>query len=155
MWIIITVTTCITNIKCFIFQLTHSIIYENRLIVKNKLTYKSRSNMFRFTQEPSSGSYDQCLAKITSLVQLYLSVQTLSVLWQHIPTWCACTQCKEVLLYTVNHTHAHQVTICCHNTDNVCTDKYSWTRLVILAKHWLKLPDDGSCMNRNMLERLL
>ena len=55
--------------------------------------------MFRFTQEPSSGSYNQCLAKITSLVQLCVSVQTLS--------------------------------------DNV------------------RLPDDGSCMNRNMLERLL
>jgi len=25
--------------------------------------------MFRFTQEPSSGSYNQCLAKITDLVQ--------------------------------------------------------------------------------------
>ena len=25
--------------------------------------------MFRFTQEPSSGSYSQCLAKITSFVQ--------------------------------------------------------------------------------------
>ena len=33
--------------------------------------------MFRFTQEPSSGSYNQCLAKITSLVHQYVSVQTL------------------------------------------------------------------------------
>jgi len=33
--------------------------------------------MFRFTQEPSSGSYKQCLAKITSLVQQCESVQTL------------------------------------------------------------------------------
>ena len=41
--------------------------------------------MFRFTQEPSSGSYDQCLVKIKSLVQLCMSVQTLSVLWGHIP----------------------------------------------------------------------
>jgi len=30
--------------------------------------------MFRFTQEPSSGSYNQCLAKITSLVQQCVSV---------------------------------------------------------------------------------
>ena len=46
--------------------------------------------MFRFTQEPSSRSYNQCLDKITGLVQLCMSVQTLSVLWRHILTWCAC-----------------------------------------------------------------
>jgi len=38
--------------------------------------------MFRFTQEPSSGSYNRCLAKITSLVQQCTLVQTLSVLWR-------------------------------------------------------------------------
>ena len=32
--------------------------------------------MFRFKQEPSSGSYNKCLAKITSLVQLCVSVRT-------------------------------------------------------------------------------
>jgi len=46
--------------------------------------------MFRFTQEPSSGSYNQYLAKITSLIQMCVLVQTLPVLWQHIVTWCAC-----------------------------------------------------------------
>ena len=56
---------------------------------------------------------------------------------------------------TVNHTHAHQVRICRHNTDNVCTDTHCWTRLVILAKNWLWIPDDGSYVNRNMLERSL
>jgi len=54
--------------------------------------------MFRFTQEPSSRSYNQCLAKITGIVQQCASVHTLSV---------------------------------------------------------LHLPDGGSCVNRNMLERLL
>jgi len=56
--------------------------------------------MFRFTQDPSSGSYNQCLAKITLLVQLCVSVQTLSVLWRHILTCCVCVYgslCKEVL----------------------------------------------------------
>jgi len=42
--------------------------------------------MFRFMQEPSSGSHNQCLAKITSSVQQRTSVQTLSVLWRHILT---------------------------------------------------------------------
>ena len=46
--------------------------------------------MFRFTHEPSSWSYDQCLAIITSIEQLCVSVQMLLVLWQHIVTWCAC-----------------------------------------------------------------
>jgi len=41
--------------------------------------------MFRFTQEPSSGSYNQCLAKIKSLVQRCMSVRTLSVLQRHMP----------------------------------------------------------------------
>jgi len=66
--------------------------------------------MFRFTQEQSSGSYNQCLAKITSLVRLCVSVQTLSVVWRGI---------------------------CSHTTDSVCTDTHCRTRLVILAKHWL------------------
>jgi len=39
--------------------------------------------MSRFTQEPLSGSHNQCLAKITSLVRLCVSVQTVSVLWRH------------------------------------------------------------------------
>ena len=39
--------------------------------------------MFWFMQEPSSGSYNQCLAKITGLVQKYASVQT-SALWIHM-----------------------------------------------------------------------
>ena len=46
--------------------------------------------MFRFTQEPSSGSQSQCLTKITGMVPLCLSIWALSVLWRHIPTCCAC-----------------------------------------------------------------
>jgi hypothetical protein len=33
--------------------------------------------------------------------------------------------------------------ICRHNTDNINNDKHIGTRYVILAKHWLWLPDDG------------
>jgi len=39
--------------------------------------------MFRFTQEPSSGSQSQCLAKITGIVPLCLSICALSVFWRH------------------------------------------------------------------------
>ena len=45
--------------------------------------------MFRFTQEPSSRSQSQCLAKITGMVPLCLSICALSVLWRQIPTCCA------------------------------------------------------------------
>jgi len=45
--------------------------------------------MFWFTQEPSSGSQSQCLAKITGMDPLCLSIWILSVLWRHmyLPAW--------------------------------------------------------------------
>ena len=56
--------------------------------------------MFRFTNKPSSGSHSQYLAKISSLIQ----------------TVYACI---------VDNTHATQVILCRHNTDNVCTTSIS------------------------------
>jgi hypothetical protein len=35
--------------------------------------------------------------------------------------------------------------ICRHSTENFYNDTYTGTRNVILAKHWLWLPDDGLC----------
>jgi len=35
--------------------------------------------------EPSSGSHIQCLAKITYLVPMCMSLYMLSVLWRHMP----------------------------------------------------------------------
>ena len=40
--------------------------------------------MFRFKQEPSSGSQSQCLFKITVMVPLCFSICELSVFWWHI-----------------------------------------------------------------------
>jgi hypothetical protein len=34
--------------------------------------------------------------------------------------------------------------ICRHNTDNIHNDTHIGTGYVILAKHWMWLPDDGS-----------
>jgi len=94
--------------------------------------------MFRFMQEPSSGRYNQCLAKITNLVLLCVSVHTLLVLRPHILTWCVCVLFTvSTSLHSEPHTHTHQVRICRHNTNNVCTDTHSRTGFVILAKHWL------------------
>jgi len=61
--------------------------------------------MFRFTRKPPLGSHNQYLAKITHLVQsgyVELVQDVVSVL---------CT-------------HASQVTICSHNTDNVLFELY-------------------------------
>ena len=129
---------CPLHSYCSIYQdMTHQIIYYptnglnymNCRIVKNTLKYKICSDMFRFTKEPSWGSQSQCLAKITGMVPLCLSICALSVL--------------------------KQVGICRHNTGNAHIDRNSGTIPVILARHWLWLPDDGSCVNRNMSEQAL
>jgi len=44
---------------------------------------------------------------------------------------------------TVHNTHAQQVEICRNNTDTINNDTHIGTRYVILAKHWIWLPDDG------------
>ena len=42
-----------------------------------------------------------------------------------------------------------------HSTGNAHIKKYSGAIPVILAGHWLQLPDDGSCVNRNMSKQIL
>jgi len=88
--------------------------------------------MFRITEDPSSGSLVQCLAKI---IKIALS--------------CPLT----VPPCTVNYTHAHRVRIRCHNTDHVHVNGHDTTVTVILTKHCIKFPDDGSLVIRNMLEK--
>jgi hypothetical protein len=41
----------------------------------------------------------------------------------------------------------------CRNTDYVHINAHDRTIIVILAKHCIKLPDDGSLVIRNMLEQ--
>ena len=53
-----------------------------------------------------------------------------------------------------NYTQEQQLhTICCHNTDYVHINRHDRTITVILAKHGIELPDDGSLVIRNMLEQ--
>jgi len=70
--------------------------------------------MFRITEDPSSESLVQCLAKITRMVLSCPLTRTWSVLWQHIVTGCLCVcVCVCSSLYrkplvpscTVNYTH--------------------------------------------------
>jgi len=39
--------------------------------------------MFRITEDPSSGSFVQCLVKIIKMAVSFLLTWTLSVIWQH------------------------------------------------------------------------
>jgi hypothetical protein len=40
--------------------------------------------------------------------------------------------------------------ICHHNTEYGYNDKYTGTSIVILAKTWLWLPDDGLCKPKHI-----
>jgi len=59
------------------------------------------------------------------------------------------TQCLSRLCST----HTHHGQICCHNTDYVHMNGHDRTITVILTKHYIELPDDGSLVIRNMLEQ--
>ena len=74
--------------------------------------------MFRFTRKPSSGSHSQYLAKITHLVlcgYVELVQEVISVMAAQYDLWVVCA---------VHSTHASQVTIYSHNTDNVLYELY-------------------------------
>ena len=70
----------------------------------------------------------------------------------------------RVPLQTVRYTHAPRhsldsavhgrttVGVCCHNTDYIHVNRHNRTITLILAKHCIKLPDDGSLVIQNMLE---
>ena len=75
-----------------------------------------------------------------------------------------CTaQCREALsldcavhtqcISTPCSTHTHHVQMCCHNTVYVHINGLDKTITVMLAKHRIKLSDDGSLVIRNMLEQ--
>jgi len=83
------------------------------------------------------------------------------MLWQHICQWGVCvlhsasldcavhTQCLSRLCST----HTPHGQICSHNTDYVHINGHDRTITVILVKHCIELPDDGSLVIRNMLEQ--
>jgi len=107
--------------------------------------------MFRITEDPSSGSVVQCLAKNyknDSIVSV--DMDKVGVMAAYSDPLCVCVvHCTS---YTVHYTHAQRVGICCHNTDLVHVNGHDRIILVILAKHCTRLPDDGSSVIRNILE---
>jgi len=90
--------------------------------------------MLRVTREPSSRSFIQCLVKNTVMV---LS--------------CPLVLSREYL-YKQCSTHTHHGQIYCHNTDYVHASGHDKTIIVFLAKHCIKLPDNGFLVIRSKLE---
>jgi len=72
-----------------------------------------------------------------------------------VHTHCLSTLCSThtVPLYTVQYTHTQPVTISCYNTKYVHINGHDRTITLILAKHCVRLPDDGSLVIRKILEQ--
>ena len=81
--------------------------------------------MFRITEDPSSGSLVQCLAKNyknDSIVSV--DMDKVGVMAAYCDRLCVCVcvcvcACSSVYMKALNYTHAQRVRICCHNTDLV------------------------------------
>jgi len=83
--------------------------------------------MFRITEDPSSGSLVQCLAKNYKKGSI-VSVNRgkVGVMAAYCSPMCVSSSLSrkafldsELHTHTHTHTHIHRVTICCHKTDHV------------------------------------
>jgi len=98
--------------------------------------------MFRITEDPSSGSLAQCLAKNyknNSIVSV--DMDKVGVMTAYSDKLCVCVfHCIGRHSYTVNYTHAQLVRICCHNTDLVHVNGHDRIILVIFSQALCKAP---------------
>ena len=95
--------------------------------------------MFRITEDPSSGSLVQCLAKNYKNDSIaFVDMDKVRVM----ATYSACVSFTLYVVptYTVNYTHAQQVIICCHNTDLVHVNRHDRIILVIFSQALYKTP---------------
>ena len=95
-------------------------------------------------------SYDYINGSIVSV-----DMDVVDVTAAYLPVLRVCSaRSREALLDSTVHTrntHTHHRQICCHNTDYVHANRHDRTINVILSKHCINLPDDGSLVVRNML----
>ena len=100
--------------------------------------------MFPITEDPSSGSLVQWLAKNyknDSIVSV--DMDKVGVMAAYCDRLCVCVQFSVYEVtpsYTVNCTHAQRVTICCHNTDLVHINGHDRIILVIFSQALYKAP---------------
>jgi len=93
--------------------------------------------MFRITEDPSSGSLVQCLAKHHSNGSIVsVGIDKVGVMAAYSGPLCVC-----VFHCIGRHTHTHTtVTICCHNTDLVHTNGHDRTITVIFSQALYNAP---------------
>jgi len=105
--------------------------------------------MFRITEDPSSGNLVQCLAKnYKNDCIVSVDMDKVGVMAAYCDLLCACVvHCiwrHSIYMYmppyTVNYTHAQQVTICCHNTELVHVNGHDRMILVIFSQALYKAP---------------
>jgi len=89
--------------------------------------------MFRITEDPSSGSLVQCLAKN------YKNDSIVSVDMDKVGVMAAYSNLLCVCLVHCG-SHAQRVTICCHNTDLVHVNGHDRIILVIFCQALYKVP---------------
>jgi len=106
--------------------------------------------MFRITEDPSSRSLVQCLAKNyknDSIVSV--DMDKVSVMAAYCNPLCVgvvhcigrhCFNSNAVPSRTVNYTHAQRVTICCHNIDLFHVNGHDRIFLVIFSQALYKAP---------------
>ena len=97
--------------------------------------------MFRITEDPSSGSLVQCLAKNyknDSIVSVDMG--RVGVMAAYCDPLCVRAFRTALPSYRVNCTHTQPVTICCHNTDPVHVNRHDRNILVIFSQPLYKAP---------------
>jgi len=93
--------------------------------------------MFWITEDPSSGSLVQCLAKnYKNGSTMSVDMDKVGVMAAYSDPLCMCV----VPSYTVNYTHVQWVRICCHYTDLVHVNRHNRTILVIFNQALYKAP---------------
>jgi len=92
--------------------------------------------MFRITEDPSSWSLVQCLAKNYKNESIMsVDMDKVGVMAAYSGPLCLCVvHCIGRHSCTVNYTHAQRVTICCHNTDLVRVNGHDRIILVIFSQ---------------------
>jgi hypothetical protein len=108
--------------------------------------------MFRFIVTHHQGALYSAWLKITRKILSRPLTWTRSVLWQYILTRCVRVCSSLYRKAQCAHTHTHATGIRCHNTDLVHVNGHDRTIFVILAKCYIRFPDDGPSVIRNILE---
>jgi len=105
--------------------------------------------MFRITEDPSSGSLVQCLAKnYKNDSILSVDMDKVGVKTAYCDPVCVCVCVCVCVYFTVYegtplselHTHTQRVRICCRNTDHVHANRHDRIILVIFSQALYKVP---------------